>query len=369
MIRAHKIRLNPTPEQETYLKKACGISRFVFNWGLARWKAAKEQGGVAYGPMAIKKDFNALKREEFPWVMEVTKNASEDGFRRLNAALANYFDSKSGKRKGEKVHFPGFKSKKKAKRSFTLDYQRFSVDGHWLHISKLDDPINMAEVLRFDGRLKWATISNTAGKWYASVQVEIEPVLPASDVKKPCVGVDVGIKTLATLSDGKQFENQKLLRSDLNRLRRLSRSLSRRKQGSNRWWRAKNKLARFHARIADQRGDVIHKMTTEIAQDYRIVIVEDLNVKGMLRNRRLALSLSDASLGEILRQLGYKADRRVKVGRFFASSKTCSDCGFINQALVLSDRQWICQGCGSLHERDWNAAKNIETEGLRLIAA
>ena len=104
MIRAHKIRLNPTPEQETYLKKACGISRFVFNWGLARWKAAKEQGVVAYGPMAIKKDFNALKREEFPWVMEVTKNACEDGFRRLNAALANYFDSKSGKRQGEQVH-------------------------------------------------------------------------------------------------------------------------------------------------------------------------------------------------------------------------------------------------------------------------
>lgn len=369
MIRAHKIRLNPTREQATYLRKACGISRFAFNWGLARWKEAKQQGIAQYGPMAIKKDFNALKRDEFPWVMDVTKNAAEDGFRRLNASLSNYFNSQSGKRKGERVHFPKFKSKKRAKMSFTLDYERFGINGHWFHISKLDDPINMAEILRFDGRLKWATISNTAGKWYASVQIEIEPTEPISDVKKSSVGVDIGIKTLATLSDGKQFENQKLLRSDLNRLRRLSQSLSRRKQGSNRWWKAKNKLAQFHARIADQRGDVIHKMTTEIARDYRIVIVEDLNVKGMMRNRRLAQSLSDASLGEILRQLGYKAERRVKVGRFFASSKTCSECGYVNQVLVLSDRQWVCQGCGALHERDWNAAKNIEAEGLRLIAA
>lgn len=367
MIRAHKIRLNPTEEQETYLKKACGISRFAFNWGLARWKAAKDEGVASYGPMAIKKDFNALKRDEFPWVMDVTKNATEDGFRRLSAALSNYYNSKSGKRKGEKVHFPGFRSKKKAKQSFTLDYERFRTDGHWLYISKLSDPVNMAEVLRLDGAPKWATISNTAGKWYASIQVEIEAPEPVVG-KLPSVGVDLGIKTLATLSDGRQFENQKLLRSSLNRLKRLNRSLARRNQGSNRWYRAKWKLARFHARIANQRSDVIHKMTSEIAGTYHIVCVEDLNVKGMVRNRKLALSLSDAALSEILRQIGYKADVMVKVGRFYPSSKTCHDCGYVNRALVLADRHWTCQGCGAVHDRDWNAAQNIEEEGLRLIA-
>lgn len=366
MIRAHKIRLNPTPEQETYLKKACGTSRFVYNWGLARWKEAKASGVEKYGPMAIKKDFNAIKREEFPWVMDVTKNACEDGFRRLNNSLNNYFVSKSGKRKGAKVGFPKFKSKRRAKMSFTLDYERFSTDGHWLHISKLGEPINMAEPLRLRGSVKWATISSTAGKWYVSIQVEVEP-LKTVETKLPSVGVDLGIKTLATLSDGRQFENQKLLRSDLNRLKRLNRSLSRRKQGSNRWYKAKRKLQRFHARVENRRNDAIHKMTTEIASDYRIVCVEDLNVKGMTRNRRLALSLADAAMGEALRQLEYKSDVLVKVGRFYPSSKTCNECGHINQALTLSDRQWVCQGCGSVRDRDWNASQNIEAEGLRLI--
>lgn len=367
MIRAHKIRLNPTPVQETYLKKACGTSRFVFNWGLARWKEAKEAGIAEHGPMAIKKEFNAIKREQFPWAMDVTKNAAEDGFRRLNAALANYYNSKNGKRKGAKVGFPGFKSKRRSKMSFTLDYERFRTDGHWLHISKMSDPINMAEVLRLDGAPKWATISNTAGKWYASIQVEIEAPEPVAG-KLPSVGVDLGIKTLATLSDGRQFENQKLLRSGLNRLKRLNRSLARRNQGSNRWYRAKWKLARFHARIANQRSDVIHKMTSEISRTYCVVCVEDLNVKGMVRNRKLALSLSDAALSEILRQIGYKADVMIKVGRFYPSSKTCHDCGYVNRALVLADRHWTCQGCGTVHDRDWNAAQNIEEEGLRLIA-
>ena len=367
MIRAHKIRLNPTPEQETYLKKACGTSRFVFNWGLARWKEAKEQGIAEHGPMAIKKEFNAIKRDEFPWALDVTKNAAEDGFRRLNTALTNYFSWKNGKRKGERVGFPKFKSKKRAKMSFTLDYERFRTDGHWLHISKMAEPINMAEILRFNGKPKWATISCAAGKWYVSVQVEIEAP-PAAEGKTPSVGVDLGIKTLATLSDGRQFENQQLLRSDLNRLKQLNRSLSRRKQGSNRWYRAQRKLQRFHARIADRRSDAIHKMTADVARNDSVICVQDLNVKGMLRNRRLALSLADASLSEALRQFGYKADQVVKVGRFFASSKTCNECGYVNHALVLSDRQWACQGCGSVRDRDWNAARNIEAEGLRLIA-
>lgn len=369
MIRAHKIRLNPTPEQETYLKQACGTSRFAFNWGLARWKEAKEQGIAQHGPMAIKKDFNAIKRVEFPWVLDVTKNAVEDGFRRLERGLSNYFDSKNGKRNGERVGFPRFKSKKRSKPTFTLDYERFSTDGHWLTVSKLKTPINMAEPLRFEGKIKWGTISCIAGKWYISISVEIEPPPPIDHPVK-LVGVDLGIKTLATLSDGRRFENQKLLRSELNKLKRLNRTLARRQPGSNRWHRAKRELTRFHERIANRRLDVIHKMTTDIARTYRIVGMEDLNVKGMGKNRKLALSIADASFGEIVRQQTYKSSATgglvVKVGRFFASSKTCSACGCVNATLTLSDRTWQCVGCGSTHNRDWNASKNIEQEAFRL---
>jgi putative transposase len=180
------------------------------------------------------------------------------------------------------------------------------------------------------------------------------------------VGIDVGVKTLATLSDGTEFENQKLLRSELAHYQRLCRRLSRRQPGSQRWRKARLQLARFQERIANRRQDFLHKMTTEIARTYRLVVVEDLHVQGLLRNRRLALSLADASLGEILRQLAYKSTRLVKVGRFYASSQTCSACGYVNRELELSERRWVCAACGVLHERDWNAAINILQEGLRL---
>ena len=368
MIRAHKIRLNPTPEQETYLRKVVGVSRFVYNWGLARWKEQKAQGVDNYGPARLKVEFNAIKREQFPWALDVSKNAVEDGFRRLGHALNNYFSSKSGKRKGERMGFPHFKSKKRSKQTFALDYERFKLDGHWLSIQKLPTPINMAEPLRLKGRPKWAHISCRAGKWYASIVVEMEESVCAAP-PQDSVGVDLGLKTLATLSDGREFENQRPLRSRVPRLKRLSRRLSRRQEGSHRWWKAKRQLERFHSRVAERRLDSTHKMTTEIARTYRLVAVEDLNVKGMSQNRRLALSLADASLSEILRQLAYKSVQLVRVSRWYASSKTCSDCGYINKELTLQDRQWVCAGCGVAHERDWNAAINIQQEALRLITA
>ena len=162
-----------------------------------------------------------------------------------------------------------------------------------------------------------------------------------------------------------------LLRSDLAHLKRLNRRLSRRQQGSHRWQRAKDQLARFHGRIANRRTDYLHKMTTQIAYTYAVVGVEDLNVAGMLKNHRLALSLADASFGEIRRQLTYKSDwfggRVVTIDRFYPSSRLCSVCGAIHHELTLEDREWKCQGCGAFHDRDHNAAVNIEAEALRLL--
>jgi len=369
MIKAHKIRLNPTPEQETYLNKACGTARFVYNWALAKWKEHKaEDPDQAYGPMALKKEFNAVKAEQFPWVYDVTKCACEGAFFNLAAAFKNYYDGQKGQRNGEQVGFPKFKSKKRSKQSFYLANDQFDLDGHRIRIPKLGW-VNMTEELRFDGQIMSATVSRDADWWYVSISVEMGSPEPV-DFPQASVGIDLGVKSLGVLSDGTVYENQGPLRSELSKLKRLNRELARRQEGSNRWHRTKRKLARLHNKIKARRADALHKMTTEIARTYRLIGIEDLYVKGMVKNQRLALSISDAALGEARRQLKYKAEwfggQTIKVGRFFASSKLCSECGHVNHALTWSDRQWACQDCGTVHDRDWNAAKNIEAEMLRL---
>ncbi|MCE7985921.1 MAG: transposase [Caldilinea sp. CFX5] len=371
MIRAHKIRLNPTPEQELYFRKATGTKRFVYNWALDRWQWAKSQGLTEYGLRVIKKDFNALKGEQFPWVYDVAKDVAEGAFTDLGAALKNYFDWQKGKRKGAKMGFPNYKSKKSKRQSFRVNNDKFWVDGHTIRIPRLGE-VNMAEPLRFQGKIMGAVVSKVADWWYVSIQVEIEPPAP-KQFERESTGVDVGVKTLATLSDGSAFENQKPLRKQINKLRKLSRSQSRRQKGSNRWWKAQRKVGRFHAKMANKRADAQHKASRAIASTYALIGVEDLHVKGMVKNRRLALAVSDVGLSEFLRQIEYKSKafggQVVRVGRFYASSKTCNDCGHIHQTLTLSDRQWTCQGCGTIHDRDWNAAKNIEQEALRLMCA
>ena len=295
MQKAHKIRLNPTPEQEQWLLQASGTARFTYNWGLAEWQRQYEAGEKP-SAYVLKKQFNAIRREQFPWSMEISKCAVDTGFRNLDTAFSNFF--RRCKNGDTKKGYPRFKSKRHSKKSFRMDGSRVKIDGHWLKLEKLDEPINMAEMLRFDGEIKSVTISEDAGCWYAAINVEGGP--PGHKHLQKSVGVDLGVKTLAVLSDGREFENQKLLRSELRKLRRLNRELSRRQEGSGRWNRAKRKLARFHRQIANRRLDYQHKMTTEIAKTYRIVGVEDLNVAGMLRNHRMALSIADAGYAIII---------------------------------------------------------------------
>jgi putative transposase len=363
--RAHKIRLNPTSEQGQYLRQACGVGRFAFNWGLAEWRKQYENGGKP-SAYALKKQFNAVRREEFPWSLEVSKCAIDTGFRNLDAAFRNFFGRcKNG---ASKKGYPNFKSKRRSKSSFRMDGSRIKAEGHWLKLEKLSEPINMTEVLRFNGGIKSVTVSEDAGYWHAAINIEIEP--PEYKHSQDSVGIDMGIKTLAVLSDGREFENQKLLRSELRKLKRLNRELSRRQQGSGRWNCTKEKLAKLHCRVANKRLDYQHKMTTEIAQTYRVIGVENLNVLGMLRNHHLALSIADAGFGEIKRQLSYKSTwfggELVEIGRFFPSSKLCQFCGCINDGLTLADREWTCR-CGAMLDRDQNAAINIEMEALRIL--
>jgi len=371
------IRLNTTPEQEVYFRKACGVSRHAYNWALARWKEARAEG-KRVKMKDLKREYNAVKRVQFPWALEVTKCAPEQAFSDLRQAFANYWRMKEEgtqpklkhpRKDGEEAGFPRFKSKKRDRLSFYLANDKFSVDGHTLRVPKLGD-VNMSEELRFAGKIMSATISYRAGWWFVSIAVEVEHEVPTHS--GGAIGIDLGIKTLATLSSGTVFENQKHYRQNLGRIKGLSKGLSRKVEGSQNWWKNSKKLAKAHYRVACQREDTLHKMTTHVARAYALIGLEDLNTKGMLANHCLAQAVSDASFFEVKRQLLYKSEASggyvQLVDRWYASSKTCSSCGWINEDLTLADRAFICHDCGLVIDRDLNAAINIRNEALRMIS-
>ncbi len=372
MKRAHKIKLNPTSEQIQFFTASCDATRFAFNWGLGQWNeqyAAYRQGERDKPPnsLELKKQFNAIKYEAFPWINKVAYRSVEWGFECLGVAWRNYFQSKGGKRKGQPMARPQFKSRFDDKQSFRAGVgKEIKVDGHELRIPRLDTPLNMTERLRYNqAKINSVIISHYAGQWWAAFFVDVPEVLTA--VASGVIGVDLGIKTLAVLSDGTEYANPKRYAALERKLARLQRSLSRKQKGSKKREKAKAQVAKLHYQIACQRADAIHKMTRDIAGKAGTVGLEDLNVKGMTRNRRLAKSVSDASFGEIRRQLEYKVKRVVIVGRFFASSQTCSECGRVNPAVKdLAVRLWLCPGCGAQHDRDVNAARNIRDEAIRL---
>jgi putative transposase len=367
MIKAHKIRLHPTPEQAHSFAKAAGTARFTFNWALAEWKRQYEAGEKP-SALSLKKQFHAIRKEQFPWTYDVSKSVVEGAFMDVAAAFKNFFKSlKSGKRRG----YPTFKSKKRCRQAFYLANDRFSVGDHWIEISKLGR-VNMAEKLRLSGKILSARVSKTASWWFISITVEL-PDETIEPPPLPPVGLDAGLNRLVTLSDSRQFENQRPLRSLLKQLRAANKKLARCQKGSQNWQKAKTKLARLHYRIACKREDLLHKLTTEIATTCGIVGVESLHVKGLIQNRKLALSFSDAALGRLLCLLESKVTHRgghvVKVDRFFPSSQLCHKCGWRWVEIRLSDRVFVCQdpACRWCGDRDYNAAMNILHEALRLI--
>src|SRR6266705_1266670 len=214
-----------------------------------------------------------------------------------------------------------------------------------------------------------ATISYRAGWWFVSIAVEVEHETPTQS--GGTVGIDLGVKTLATLSDGEKFENQKHYRRSLGRIQSLSKGLSRKVEGSQNWWKHTKKLAKAHYRVACQRQDALHKMSTHVARTYALIGLEDLNTKGMLANHCLAQAVSDASFFEVQRQLLYKTEQYggyvQLVSRWYPSSKTCHACGWIKEDLTLDAREWICEQCGVVNQRDLNASLNIRDEALRLV--
>ncbi|GHO57309.1 RNA-guided endonuclease InsQ/TnpB family protein [Ktedonobacter robiniae] len=364
MIKTHKIRLHPTPEQANYLTRAAGVARFVWNWALAEWNRQYEAGEKPTA-LKLKKQFNEIRQVQFPWTWEVTKNASDQPFLDLGKAFTAFFEGKAKR--------PKFKSKKTSKPSFYLANDQFELGDHRMWIPKLGW-VNLAEKLRFVGRVKGARITKTADWWFVSIQVEIPDTIV---VKKPAaVGIDVGLNRLATLSTGEEVENQAFLKTALKKLRQANKRLHRRKLGSKNREKARRQVARLHYRITCLRQDVLQKLTTKLADSYGIIGVEDLHLKGLLKNRRLARSFADASLGTLRRLLEAKVAQRggevIKVDRFFPSSKTCHCCGWRWEAMRLKDRIFVCQNPACPYDqfpqdRDHNAGQNVLREALRLI--
>jgi putative transposase len=364
MIKAHKIRLHPTSDQATYFAKAAGTSRFVWNWALAEWNQQYEAGEKPTA-FKLKKQWNSIRREQYPWTWEVTKNASDQPFLDLGKAFTAFFDGRARR--------PRFKSKKRSKPSFYLANDQFELGDHRIWIPKLGW-VNMAENLRFVGKVTGARITKTADWWFVSLTVEMPDALP--EKKQAAVGIDVGLNRLAMLSTGEGVENQTFLKTALKKLRQANKRLHRRKLGSKNREKARRQVARLHYRITCMRDDVLHKLTTQLVSCYGTIGIEDLNLKGLLKNRHLSRSFSDAALGKLIDLLTSKVESRggqvIQVDRFFPSSKTCHCCGWKWEDMQLSDRVFLCQNSECSYyqfaqDRDHNASLNILREALRLI--
>jgi putative transposase len=304
----------------------------------------------------LRRQLNEVKREQFPWMLEVTKAAPQQAIKNLGAAFKRFF---SGKGK-----YPKFK-KKGIHDSFRAENgpDTFELKGRRIKLPVVGW-VRLHEPLRFAGRPVSATVSRVADRWFVSVQVEIEPQASVPDNQGKAVGVDLGVKALATMSDGSVFEGPKALRHYLAKVKRLSRSRTRKAKRSANRRRAEAILARLHARISNIRKDALHKLTTDITRRFQVIGIEDLNVRGMMANRVLARSIVDMGFHEFRRQLAYKASMHggvvVVAPRFYPSSKMCSDCGHVVPTLPLSVREWTCPACGVVHDRDHNAAVNLE---------
>jgi len=356
-----------------------GAARFAFNAGLAHVKEAldaSEKPEWSYYSLVrwwnSSKDALAVDADGVPWWRENSKEAANTGLRSLAAALSNWSKSRRGARKGRRVGFPKFKAKDQAVPRFAYTTGSFGLiegDPKALKLPRIGRGHCMENVAeRVDGaRVLRMTVSRRAGRWYAALTVERDTPVAVCAPKGGAVGIDLGVKTLATLSDGTVIENPRCLASSERRLKRAQKALSRKVKGSRRRAKARAKVARLHAHVANQRQDAMHKATTWLASTFSEICIEDLNTAGMVKNHHLAKAVSDAAFGEFRRQLEYKTARTGAtlhvINRWYPSSKTCSECGAVKAKLSLSERVYRCDACGLSIDRDLNAAINILVAG------
>mgnify|MGYP001747957319 CR=1 FL=1 len=379
MLEGVRVALDPTPSQEGRLLSHAGAARFAYNAMLAHVKAALDVGEKPeWSFWSIRKRWNADKdtlavgEDGVIWWAENSKEAYSYGLESLAKGLSNWSKSRKGDRKGRRVGFPKFKSKSKTTPRFAYTAGGFGLidgDPKALKLPRIGRVHCMEDVAKRVGGAKVLrmTISQRAGRWYASLTVEREDKPAERTQKCGAVGVDLGVKNLATLSDGTVIENPRYLRKSERRLKKAQQELSRKTKGSNRRAKAKAKVAHIHARVTNQRLDAMHKLTTQLTRKYSDISIEDLHVAGMVKNHHLAKSISDAAFGELRRQLEYKTARSGArlhvVDRWYRSSQTCSQCGSVKAKLSLSERTYRCDSCGLVLDRDLNAAINIQVAG------
>ena len=380
MLEAVRVALDPTPRQERLLESHAGAARFAYNAGLARVKDMLErQEKPEWSYYALRRWWNANKdalavsmETGKPWWPENSKESYNSGLESLADALRNFSKSRKGRRKGRGMGFPRFKSKDRAVPGFAYTTGSFGLidcDPYALRLPRIGRVHCMEDVSRrVDGaRVLRMSVSRRGGRWQASLTVERADLPVPSPPKGGSVGIDLGVKELATLSDGTVIHNPHALRSNLGRLRKAQRNLSRKRKGSNRRRKARAQVARLYARVANLRSDALNKTTTMLARTYSDIGLEDLNVAGMVKNHRLARVVEDAAFAEFRRQLEYKTARtgaRLHViDRWYPSSKTCSNCGTVKAKLSLSERVYHCDKCGLVIDRDLNAAINIQVAG------
>jgi putative transposase len=378
VIQAYRFALDPSPRQRRALASHCGAARYAHNWGLELVKTRLDQRQadpsvvVPWHLYDLQREWNRTKHQVAPWWPENSKEAYKSGLDGLARALKNWSDSRSGRRKGRPVGFPRLRKKGRARDAcrFTTGQIKVLPDRKHIQLPRIgvlkthESTRKLARRLeQGTARIMAATITRTADRWHVAFTVEVQRHLPTGDARTTVVGVDVGIRQLAVLSNGAMVANPNALQHSLRTLRRLNRELHRRMHDSKRRRQTRRRLARTHARVANIRRDALHKLTTDLATNHGTVVVEHLNVAGMTRNRRLARALADTGMSELRRQLSYKTtwsgSKLVVADPFYPSSKTCSACGWVRAKLSLAERTFHCEACGLVLDRDLNAARNL----------
>jgi putative transposase len=359
MLKAFRYRLSPTASQAELINKHIGCTRFVYNNALAFKQSEYAKDKTNHSCFALHKRLTNLKNEH-EWLKEVNSQSLQQSITNLDKAYTAFFKAQN--------NFPKFKKKGKGKQSFNIP-QSINIDNDKLIIPKFKKGINVILHRPFKGEIRQATISRTpTGKYFVSILCETGEVekQPNPVNEETTVGLDLGIKTFIVSSNGKEYDNPKYLRKSIERLKYQQRQFSKHKSNKR-----KHRLAILHEKVANQRKDFLHKVSTELIRDNQSIALEDLNINGMLKNHCLAGSISDVSWGTFVTMLEYKAKSNgvniLRIGRFEPSSKTCNCCGYINKELTLKDREWTCPECNSVLDRDINASINIKNFALNKL--
>jgi putative transposase len=366
--RAFKFRFYPTDEQVAELSRTFGCVRLVYNKALeartTAWLQESRRVGYAESSALLT---GWKKSEELAFLNEVSRVPLQQALRHLQGAFVSFWEKRTG--------YPRFKSRKKSKLSAEYTRSAFTFRNGALRLAKMSEPLDIVWSRPLPEGVEPSTVTvsrDSAGRWFISMLCEDASTRALPSAPNPVVGIDAGITSLVTLSTGEKIDNPKFGRKDRERLARTQRELARKEKGSRNRDKARVKVARVHARIADRRRDHLHKLTTRLVRENQTVVIEDLSVRNMLGNHTLARAISDAAWSELRTQLEYKCvwygRELVVIDRFYPSSKTCSACGHQIPVLPLDVREWTCAACGTMHDRDVNAARNLEAAGLAVIA-